>query len=205
MSDLIALKEIAKDLSALVVEDSITIQKQMQKFLEKLFGKVYVAKDGYEALEIYKEFKPNIILTDIQMPKMDGYELIQNLNTLNHTSKIIVFSAYGQAENVIKFLRMGVCDFIQKPVNFNQLTASLLKVTSGNICDEEKFEDELLNDLKIIKDSKLPIKLINHYKGLPLIHEGIIVSLKEDSLQIHTQKNPKESYFRRKEYYIRDR
>ena len=189
MSNLIELKQNAKDLSILIVEDSLTIQKQMKMFMEKLFNKVYVANDGIEALEIYKQFQPNIILTDIQMPKMDGHEFIENLNKLNHSSKIIVFSAYGHSENVIKFLRMGVCDFIQKPVNFTQLTSSLLNVIKGNKCkDEEDFEDELLKDLKIIKDSKSPITLINHYKGLPLIHEGFITFITKDSIKIQTQK-----------------
>ena len=134
MSDLVELKENAKNLSALIVEDSLTIQKQMKILLEKLFGKVYVAKDGIEALEVYKEFEPNVILTDIQMPRMDGHEFIENLNKLNHKSRIIVFSAYGHSENVMKFLRMGVCDFIQKPVNFQQLTTTLLKVVTGKKC-----------------------------------------------------------------------
>lgn len=188
MSDLLALKKSAKNLSALVVEDSLTIQKQMKIFLEKLFEKVYVANDGIEALEAYKQFQPNIILTDIQMPKMDGHEFIENLNKLNHTSKIIVFSAYSHSENIMKFFRMGVCDFIQKPVNFVQLTATLLNVINGKEYKDEEFEDELLKDLKIIKDSKAPISLINHYKGLPLIHEGIITSLSSDTIKIHTQK-----------------
>lgn len=188
MSDLIALKESAKNQSALIVEDSLTIQKQMKMFLEKLFEKVYVASDGVEALEVYKEFKPNIILTDIQMPKMDGHELIENLNKLNHTSKIIVFSAYGHSENVMKFLRMGVCDFIQKPVNFTQLTATLLKVVNGKKCNEKEFDNPLFKDLKIIKDSQATISLINHYKGLPLIHDGIIIYLDDDTIKIKTQK-----------------
>lgn len=188
MSDLIQLKESAKNLSALIVEDSLTIQKQMKLFLEKLFEKVYVASNGIEALDIYKEFQPNIILTDIQMPKMDGQELIENLNKLNHTSRIIVFSAYGHSENIMKFLRMGVCEFIQKPVNLQQLTTTLLKVVSDEKCNEEEFDNELLKDLKIIKNSRAPISIINHYKGLPLIHEAFVTSIQKDSIRIQTKK-----------------
>ncbi|PLY08205.1 MAG: hypothetical protein C0626_13410 [Arcobacter sp.] len=187
MSDLIQLKESAKDLSVLIVEDSLTIQKQMKLFLEKLFKKVYIANDGLEALEVYKEFQQDIILTDIQMPNMDGGELIESLNKLDSKSKIIVFSAYGHSENVMKFLRMGVCDFIQKPVNFQQLTTTLLKVVLMKDSDNGEFTNELLKDLKIIKNSKAPITLINHYKGLPLVHDGIITSIENDSIKIQTQ------------------
>ncbi|WP_419763752.1 MAG: response regulator [Arcobacter sp.] len=187
MSDLIQLKESAKDLSVLIVEDSLTIQKQMKLFLEKLFKKVFIANDGVEALDIYKEFQADIILTDIQMPNMDGAELIESLNKLDSKSKIIVFSAYGHSENVMKFLRMGVCDFIQKPVNFQQLITTLLKVVSMSDCVEKEFDNELLKDLDIIKNSKAPITLVNHYKGLPLIHDGIITSIENNSIKIQTQ------------------
>ena len=92
-------------------------------------------------IKIYKQLQPNIILNDIQMTRMDGHEFIENLNKENHNSKIIVFSAYGHSENVMKFLRMGVCDFIQKPVNFAQLTTTLLGVVNGKDCKEEEFDD----------------------------------------------------------------
>tara|TARA_R110002033_G_scaffold102305_2_gene150231 strand:+ start:2348 stop:2821 length:474 start_codon:yes stop_codon:yes gene_type:complete len=153
MSNLKALKEVAKDLSALIVEDSIAIQNQMRVFLEKLFDKVYVAKDGIEALEICRNYNPNIILTDIQMPRMNGYEFIESLNKINHSSKIVVCSAYGYSENIEIFLAQGITDFIQKPVNFDQLTNTLLKVIVGEK-DEDDFEDELLKDLVIKRKSK---------------------------------------------------
>ena len=79
MSDVIELKDKSKHLTALIVEDSLTIQKQMKMFLDKFFEKVYIASDGLEGLEIYKRVFPNIILTDLQMPKMDGHEFIENI------------------------------------------------------------------------------------------------------------------------------
>ncbi len=192
MSDLIKLRDKATKLSALIVEDSLTIQKQMKIFLEKLFEKVYVASDGLEALELVKRVNPDIILTDLQMPRMDGHEFIENLKKINDSSEIIVFSAYGHSENVIKFLRMGITDFLQKPVNFTQLTTSLLKAINNlngtKNYDEERFEDEVLQDLKIIKDSKSSVHLVNHYKGLPLIHDGFISSVTKETISIQTQK-----------------
>lgn len=192
MSELIKLKDKAGNLTALIVEDSLTIQKQMKIFLEKLFEKVYVASDGSEGLELAKRVNPDIILTDLQMPKMDGHEFIKNLKEINNNSQIIVFSAYGHSENVIKFLRMGVSDFLQKPVNFSQLTTSLLKAVDNlngikNV-EDEIFEDEILQDLKIIKDSKSSVHLINHYKGLPLIHNGFVTSVTKETISIQTQK-----------------
>lgn len=192
MSDLLKLKDKAKNLTALIVEDSLTIQKQMKIFLEKLFEHVYVAKDGLDGLEVVKRVNPDIILTDLQMPRMDGHDFIENLKKINDKSQIIVFSAYGHSENVIKFLRMGVTDFIQKPVNFTQLTSSLLKavdnINGTNNSNDENFEDEVLQELKIIKDSKSTVHLVNHYKGLPLIHDGFVTSVSNETISIQTQK-----------------
>lgn len=192
MSVLINLRDKAIHLTALIVEDSLTIQKQMKIFLEKLFAKVYVANDGLDGLEVVKRANPDIILTDLQMPRMDGHDFIENLKKINDKSQVIVFSAYGHSENVIKFLRMGVTDFIQKPVNFTQLTTSLLKAVdnlNGNKnLEDEEFEDEVLKDLQILKESKTPVHLVNHYKGLPLIHDGFITSVTNETISIQTQK-----------------
>ena len=57
--------------------------------------------------------------------------MILKLARIDNKTQIIVFSAYGHAENIIKFLRMGVTDFLQKPVNFTQLTQSLQKAVNN--------------------------------------------------------------------------
>ena len=193
MSDIVNLKNRSQHLTALIVEDSLIIQKQMKMFLEKLFKKVYIANDGLEGLDLFKRVSPDVILTDLQMPKMDGHEFIENVKKIDNKTQIIVFSAYGHAENIIKFLRMGVTDFLQKPVNFTQLTQSLQKAVNNihneNIVhDDEKFDDPKLEELRVLKNNKSPVTLINHYKGLPLVHEGFITSITKETISIQTQK-----------------
>lgn len=189
MSDLKELKNKACNLKALIVEDSLTIQKQMKIFLEKLFKEVQIANNGVEALEKVDEFKPDIILTDLQMPKMDGHEFITRLKSSNNSAKIIVFSAYGHSENVIKFLRLGVSDFIQKPVNFNQLTETLKKTIDQNSNENivKDFSDKILKELNFIKISNSPVELINNFKGIPIIHSGQITYVEENEIRIKTQ------------------
>lgn len=206
MSNLVELKTKTLQLTALIVEDSVTIQKQMKIFLEKLFGKVYVANDGVEGLKIFNRVKPDIILTDLQMPNMDGHEFIENLKKCDDKFEIIVFSAYGQSENVLKFLRMGVTDFIQKPVNFTELTSSLIKavnnITNSEIQDSKSFNDEILDELEFVKNKKAPVNLISHYKGIPLIHSAIITSVTKDGISIKTQNIQKKAILVKKRTYI---
>ncbi len=79
MNTLSSLKEYTKDLTVLYVEDSSTLLKLLGKFLEKIFKTVYLATDGLKGLESYKLHKQDIVLTDLTMPQMDGYDLILNL------------------------------------------------------------------------------------------------------------------------------
>ena len=79
MSDLVYLKEKANNYNVLVVEDSMHIQKQMKNFLGKLFKEVYLAENGLIGLEVFKEKKPDLVLTDLTMPEMDGHEFIEEL------------------------------------------------------------------------------------------------------------------------------
>ena len=190
MSNLKDLKNKASNLNALVVEDSLTIQKQIKIFLEKLFNQVFIANNGLEALELIENEKIDVVLSDLQMPKMDGHEFINKLKEKNIQVQIIIFSAYGHPENVIKFLRLGVSEFLQKPVNFQELTKSLEVVVNNleneNI-DNKHYKNEIIEDFELLRKSKSRVELLNSYKGLPLIHKGTITKVSDNYISLTSQ------------------
>jgi YesN/AraC family two-component response regulator len=100
MSDLVKLKNLTKNLSVLYVEDSAILLKRMSTFLNHLFKEVYQANNGKEGLESFKQNKPDIIITDLNMPVMSGHELIKNIKILDSNANIIVVSAYSDTENL---------------------------------------------------------------------------------------------------------
>lgn len=194
MSDLVYLKEKASNYSVLIVEDSTHIQKQMKNFLSKLFKEVYLAENGLVGLEVFKDNKPDIILTDLTMPKMDGYEFVEELLRVSPKSKIIVVSAHGYEENIIKFKKMGVIGFIQKPVDFSFLVRSLIKaidkIESELISSNSKdvvFENKTLEKLNEIKKSGKKIELVNSFKGLPLVHVAFISNMTSNTISMQTE------------------
>ena len=82
MENLKVLQEIAKDFTILFAEDSKALQKQVVIFLEKFFKKVYIASDGVEGITQYKEYKPDLILTDLTMPILNGHDMIREIKKI---------------------------------------------------------------------------------------------------------------------------
>lgn len=124
---IVPLKEKAKDFSILFVEDEVQLQEQMVTFLKKIFDTVDVASDGKEALEKYQNKKYDIVITDINMPNMDGFSLIENIFKTNPTQEIIIASAYTEKGYLQKAKELGIPDYVSKPVKLDELLMILYK------------------------------------------------------------------------------
>lgn len=110
----------------LVVDDERLIVKLFKMFFrEKIKSKEYeliFASNGKEALEkLQAESEIDMMLTDINMPEMDGLTLLAKMNELNMNIKTVVLSAYGDVENMTTALNLGAFDFLNKPIDFKQL------------------------------------------------------------------------------------
>ncbi len=108
-----------KEIEILVVEDSLTQAEQLKFILEKKKYKVTIAHDGIEALEYINKVKPDLVVTDILMPKMDGYTLCQKIkadDNLRHIP-VILLTSLSDPIDVIKGLKVKADNFITKPYN----------------------------------------------------------------------------------------
>lgn len=105
-----------------LAEDNSTLSLLLKFRLEKEGYKLLIAADGKEAIELIEEHDPELILTDIMMPFISGLEVISHArNKLNLQTPIIVFSAAGQEEMVLKAFDLGANDFMGKPFSPNEL------------------------------------------------------------------------------------
>jgi len=108
---------------ALVVDDSITVRRVTQRLLERNGRRVMTAKDGVDALSVMQEHVPDIILLDIEMPRMDGYELaaqVRNDPRLADVPIIMITSRVGEKHRA-RAIELGVNDYLGKPYQENQL------------------------------------------------------------------------------------
>ncbi len=108
--------------SIVLAEDNSTLSLLLKFRLEKEGYLLYIAEDGKKAIELIETHNPNLILTDIMMPYVSGLEVISHTrNKLNLQTPIVVFSAAGQEEMVLKAFNLGANDFMGKPFSPNEL------------------------------------------------------------------------------------
>jgi chemosensory pili system protein ChpA (sensor histidine kinase/response regulator) len=113
--------------TALVVDDSITMRRVTQRLLERRGAKVYTARDGLDAITVLQEHPVDIILLDIEMPRMDGYQLathVRNDAKLKHLPIVMITSRSGEKHRA-KAIEIGVNDYLSKPYQESQLVAAI--------------------------------------------------------------------------------
>ena len=129
-----------RDLKILYAEDDLEIQKQTKEFFEILFSSVTVVNDGIEALKTYENESFDIVISDIRMPSMDGIELSTKIREINRDQCIIIISAYNDNDYLIKFINLNIKQFIQKPIDIDNMLETLY-YTSKAIVNEKMIEE----------------------------------------------------------------
>jgi chemosensory pili system protein ChpA (sensor histidine kinase/response regulator) len=122
-ADLPALDQRDRRKFAIVVDDSITVRRVTQRLLERNGMRVLTAKDGVDALSLLQEHVPDIILLDIEMPRMDGYEVaahVRNDPRLRHVPIVMITSRVSEKHRA-RAIELGVDDYLGKPYQETQL------------------------------------------------------------------------------------
>jgi signal transduction histidine kinase len=109
----------------LLVDDEEGIRKVLGIYLEDVGYRVHQAASGQEALSIFSQVSPPIVLTDIKMPGMDGIELLQHLKRVNPDAEIIMITGHGDIDLAIRSLKYEAIDFITKPIHHEALEIAL--------------------------------------------------------------------------------
>lgn len=108
--------------TVLIVDDSRTSRRILRTILEKEgYQVIGEASNGEEGFNMYKSTKPDFVTMDITMPVMDGLECLTLIMHENPDAKVIMVTAAGQKNNMIQAVKIGACDFIQKPFDEEQI------------------------------------------------------------------------------------
>ena len=128
------------------------------------------AENGKEALEKIEQNEPDVVLTDIRMPYMDGLEMAENIRQRYPSIKIVIFSGFDEFEYAKKAIKLNVIEYILKPVNVEELTAILKKIKKN--LDEEI---EQKRNVTLLRES--------YIKSLPALREHFLNDLIQGGME----------------------
>ena len=144
-------KDLLSNITILYIEDEKMIRDEVSYFFSKYVKNFHTATNGQEGLELYNQIKPDLIITDIQMPKMNGLDMIKEIN--NKKIPIIITTAFSDIDYFLKAIELNVSKFIIKPINLMELVKSIQECVYNNIIGDKLFEKE--NLLRIVDENVL--------------------------------------------------
>ncbi|MBX1080798.1 response regulator transcription factor [Campylobacter jejuni] len=115
------MSQECKELIILVVEDEIKTRESLINVLSERFSKVIGAQNGDEGLKKFKKFKPDLVITDIAMPIMDGLDMAREIKEISDDVPIVVLSAYSEKERLLRSIDIGIDKYLIKPVDIEEL------------------------------------------------------------------------------------
>lgn len=118
-------------LSALVVEDEPAVSELLSTWLESLGLPAREVKHGGEALDVLTQERIALIVTDLDMPVMDGFTFLRMLNRIPHAPPVVVITGSGDIGSAVKAMKLGARDFLAKPVSFAGFQAAVESALSG--------------------------------------------------------------------------
>lgn len=151
----------------LVVDDDINICDLLKQYLEKEGYDVRTASDGYEALDVFKKYEPDLVLLDIMLPGKNGKDVCQEIRRFSN-KPIIMITAKGDVVDKVVCLELGADDFVVKPFDTNELLARIKAVLRRCNTHEEPGDDEVIKFDNIeISKQKYELKLCGKCVDIP--------------------------------------
>ena len=152
-------KELFKDVTLLYVEDDIMTLEEISFFLKKYVKNLIIAKNGQEGLELFKKYKPDMVITDIQMPVMNGLEMSERIFEIAPDTPIAITTAFSDGNYIMKAIELGIDKYIIKPINMLEILAVIQK--SLNLTSSSK-DDHYEEYIQFILDSNPTFMFIMH-------------------------------------------
>ena len=139
-----------KKITLLYVEDDDSTREELEFFLQKKVNKLIVAKNGQEGIELFEKHNPDLIITDIQMPVLNGIKMIKEIKEKNPHIPVVIITAFNDTDYLFEAIKLNVTNYLTKPLDLYNLSDTLIKISKNiNLENENK---EIYNTLKQYKD-----------------------------------------------------
>lgn len=131
MTNFQEIRELAKELRVLYAEDDAQTQRVMKGLLEDFFGHVYVANNGQEGIDLFKQHRPDLVLSDINMPKVSGIEMVRAIRSVDGEIPVMLITAYSDTHYLMDSIFLGVDRYVTKPLNEEEFFKHLVALLKG--------------------------------------------------------------------------
>lgn len=173
--------DILKNLTLLYVEDDADIRAEIQKLISRFFKELYTAKNGMEGINLFKQHMPDLVLTDLRMPEMNGMEMSKQIKVLNPETPIIVTTAHNESGYLLEAIELGLDRYLLKPVDLNLLIEALEK--TGRLVYFKKQKSEKEREMQFLLDMNPDFILLIKNNRIEYINKTFLKFLKIDSLE----------------------
>ena len=127
---------MAEKIKVLLAEDELTLSQIIKESLETRDFEIYLARDGYEALRMYQNMAPEILVLDVMMPKKDGFTLAKEIRQIDEKIPIIFLTAKSQTIDVVEGFNVGGNDYLRKPFSMEELIIRI-----QNLLNRKKLQE----------------------------------------------------------------
>ncbi|MCT4618460.1 MAG: Na-translocating system protein MpsC family protein [Marinisporobacter sp.] len=187
---MIDIQGIMSNLKVLYVEDEEITRMIMKKMLKKKCGKFYIGKDGQEGMQLYHTHRPQLIITDLRMPNMNGMEMIKKIREIDQECGIIIVTEVEDKQYILDSVHIGIDHYLIKPIDEAMLMGasnSVIKKIVGRMKEKEisdlvytnKQEKQKLEDcIKLEISPFIKAKTGKGPKDIKVFIQGMQVSIK---------------------------
>jgi len=148
-----------KNNTILFVEDEATIREELSQFLERYTDRgLYIGENGEEGLALYEKYHPDIVISDIKMPKMTGIEMIKRIKASNPDQAIILTTAHSDSSFFLEAIELQVDGYLLKPLDLKLLDKKIKKI-SEHIVFRREYETQkiIMNEIAHLQGSMLAV------------------------------------------------
>ncbi|CZE46230.1 response regulator transcription factor [Campylobacter geochelonis] len=158
--------EMLKNFTILVVEDDDVARSVIKQELKGHFSAFFEAKDGLEGLEIFKKHRVDIILSDLHMPNLNGFEMIKQIQQIKPKQDFIAMTSYDSDENLLSSVEHGALNFLRKPLEILEiktaLVVALAKKSSQKVAISKEVSVDFASETIYLGDEAVFLSYKNH-------------------------------------------
>ena len=182
------MNSMLSNFTVLYVEDEDMVRKNAIEYLSRICKEVIQAKDGKEAIKLWKKHKPDIIITDISMPKLNGIDMASYIRAHDKDVQIIIATAHSDTDYLLRAVELQLVKYIIKPITKEKLITALEKsieliedkskfnLKLSSTCSYNAFEKTISDngkEIKLTKNETLFLDLLAHHHTRVVKYEEI--------------------------------